>query len=50
MTTDKKIIADYIILDCNNDYYTEIMIIIYLCVCVCVCVTTYTLSVEIPRT
>ena len=30
MTTDKKIIAN-----CNNDYYTEIIIIIlYICVCV----------------
>ena len=38
MTTDKKIIVDYIILDCNNDYYnyyTEIIIIILIYVCVC---------------
>ena len=37
MTTDKKIIA---ILDCNNDYYTEIIIIIL--IYTCVCVTMYT--------
>ena len=40
MTTDKKIIAEHTyVLDCNNDYYTEIIIIILI---LCVCVTTYT--------
>ena len=38
MTTDKKIIADYRIFDCNNDYYTEIIIIILIQLCVCVLV------------
>ena len=38
MTTDKKIVAD-----CNNDYYTEIIIIILKILYRCLCVLQLTL-------